>query len=211
VVAELAAPNPNLGDVRLWATTASVGNLTGVDCYDLAGWFEVPQVGTNGNLAMFNLPNPGSVTAIRALGHTNLSLRALHYTRMDSPQQAGWVTGRAWFPRSADVNDVYQPTSDNHSAIANTPGQLFPNTNGARDVLFGNYGFPRVVKSVNNQAPGLGETSTFTIQAANVSNSGSMPMTVFDQMDSRLEFVPGSVRVNGVQAPNPTVKGLAPT
>jgi len=200
----LLEPNPDR--TRLWATTAPVGNLVGVDCHKLGGWFEVPRSFVFGsNVAAFDLPNPADITAVKGIGRVNVTIDSMHYTWMAAPAEAGWVTARGWWPRSADVNDFYQVTSNSESEHARPQGQLFATTNGSRDVLFGNYGFPRIVKSASNTNPALGEVVTFTIQAANVSNLGSMEMLVRDQMDTRLQFVPGSVKVNGATAADPII------
>jgi len=198
--------------IQLWATRASVGNLQGVDCHTLDGWFQVPAFGlAAGNhdaSSRYMLPDPASITAIKALGFNDVIVHAMHHTRMASPQESGWVTGRGWWPRSADVFDHYQVTRDDPHEHAATPGHLFASTNGSRDIIHGNYGFPRVVKSVSNQNPDFGETVTFTIRAVNVSNFGNMAMTVFDQMDARLAFVPGSAALNGSAIGDPTISGV---
>ena len=195
---------------RLYATRASVGDLTGVEPSGLGGWFAVPRSGEHGDMVMFELPNPATVTAVRAFGRSQMTIHAMHYTRMASPTEAGWMIGRGWWPQTANIADFYRMTGNQGGVVTPTPGQLFPSTNGSRDVLFGNYGFPRIVKSVTNQAPGLGEQVTFTIRAVNVSNGGQMELVVYDQMDERLQFVPGSVRVNGLAAPDPVVSESIP-
>jgi len=209
VVVVESRSNPQSNQLRLWATRAPIENLQNIDCYNLGGWFEVPRGGTtSASIAYFNLPNPGSITAVRAIGHTNMTTDSMHYTRMSNPTQAGWLTARGWWPRSANIDDIYQPTTNSEHVHAATPDQIFASTNGTRDIIWGNYGFPRVVKSASNTNPEYGETVTFTIRAVNVSNAGTMAMVVYDQMDHRLEFVPGTVRVNGVQAANPSVSGV---
>lgn len=194
--------------MRLFATRAAI-NLQTQNCAQIpsADWFEItPRSQMNGysNL-FFELSNPESITAIRAIGHTTLIIEAIHVTRMASPTEAGWLTARGWWPRSNDINDVFNLRGDSSHVTAATPGQLFPSTNGSRDVIFGNYGFPRVTLSASTTAPSLGQAVTFTTRAANVSNFGNMDLVVRHQMDARLHFIPGSVRVNGQPAPNPTI------
>ena len=185
-------------ELRLWATRDPITTLKGVECHLLEDWFEVVPRGRINNNMLFDLPDPESITSVKAFGHSPTVITAIHYTRMGSPEESGWMTGRGWWPQSADVEDFHLITSDDDvNYVAKTPSEIFATTNGTRDVVFGNYGFPRIRMAASNTAPSYGDTVTFTIQAVNIAEQGVMDLVVNNQLDAQLHFVPGSLWING--------------
>ncbi|MCL1801508.1 MAG: isopeptide-forming domain-containing fimbrial protein, partial [Promicromonosporaceae bacterium] len=193
--------------VRLYATTAPI-NLATQDCATVsaADWLEVPLKSVSGERAFFELDDDAAITAVRAIAENHIAITAMHYAFLASPNESGWMTARGWWPRSSDINDLYNLFGRGFEHVHTaTSGELFASTNQVRDIVRGNYGFPRITKSVSTTTPKLGEIVTFTIRAINLSNAGHMELVVHDEMDTRLELVPNSVTVAGAHAADPLI------
>lgn len=67
---------------------------------------------------------------------------------------------------------------------------------------------PEVEKTADEQRVHTGDTVTFTLNYQNTSFTAASVTDVTDTYDQRLTFVPGSVKLNGAQADDPTVDAV---